>query len=119
MTVTESCLWGQTRKLAGLKGMSALPPIVLQNSFWGDDQKFSEPLMPFARGDMRDHIVSLKNDHGASLGRYGVSQWWSRLEISFCEIFGVVQFSTFATKSPRKPTLGGSFGMSVSCRVEV
>src|SRR5436190_6658655 len=84
--------------------MSALPPIVLQKSFWGDDQKFSEPLMPFARGDMRDHIVSLKNDHGASPGRYGVLQWWSRLEISFCEIFGVVQFSTFATLSPRKRT---------------
>jgi hypothetical protein len=26
-------------------------------------------------------------------------QWWSWLKISFCEIFGVVQFSTFATKS--------------------
>jgi hypothetical protein len=24
--------------------------------------------MPFARGDMRDHIVSHKNDHGASYG---------------------------------------------------
>src|SRR5881394_2014494 len=79
--------------------MSILRGIVLQKSFWGDDQKFSEPLMPFACGDMRDHIVSLKNDHGASPGRYGVSQWWNRLEISFCEIFGVVQFSTFATLS--------------------
>jgi hypothetical protein len=55
--------------------------------------------MPFARGDMRDHIVSHKNDHGASYGRYAVLQWWSRLKISFCEIFGVVQFSTFATLS--------------------
>jgi hypothetical protein len=53
--------------------------------------------MRFARGDMRDHIVSHKNDHGASYERYGVLQWWSRLKISFCEIFGVVQFSTFAT----------------------
>jgi hypothetical protein len=35
-----------------------------------------------------------ENDHGASYGRYGVSQWRSRLKISFCEIFGVVQFST-------------------------
>jgi hypothetical protein len=49
--------------------------------------------MPFARGDMRDRIVSHKNDHGASYGRYAVLQWWSRLKISFCEIFGVVQFS--------------------------
>jgi hypothetical protein len=72
---------------------------VLKKSFWGDDQNFSGPLMPFARGDMRDYIVSHKNDHGASYGRYAVLQWWSRLKISFCEIFGVVQFSTFATQS--------------------
>jgi hypothetical protein len=31
-----------------------------------------EPLMRFARGDMRDHIVSHKNGHGASYRRYGV-----------------------------------------------
>jgi hypothetical protein len=81
--------------------------IVLKKSFWGDDQNFSGLLMRFARGDMRDHIISHRNDHGASYGRYAVLQWWSRLKISFCEIFGVVQFSTFATlsavdrKSPR------------------
>src|SRR6267142_5938830 len=78
--------------------------IVLKKSFWGDDQNFSGLPMRFARGDMRDHIVSHKNDHGASYERYGVLQWWSRLKISFCEIFGVVQFSTFATLSPRKQT---------------
>jgi hypothetical protein len=55
--------------------------------------------MPFARGDTRDQIVSHKNDQRASYGRYAVLQWWSRLKISFCEIFGVVQFSTFATLS--------------------
>jgi len=55
--------------------------------------------MRFARGDMRDHIVSHKNDHGASYRRYRVLQCRSRLKINFCEIFGVVQFSTFATKS--------------------
>jgi hypothetical protein len=74
-------------------------PILLQKSFWGDDQNFSGLLMRFARGDMRDHIVSHKNDHGASYERYGVLQWWSRLKISSCEIFCVVQFSTFATLS--------------------
>jgi hypothetical protein len=77
---------------------------VLKKSFWGDDQKFLEPLMRFGRRDMRDHIVSHKNDHGASYGRYGVLQWRSRLKISFCEIFGVVQFSTFATLSHRQRT---------------
>jgi len=79
--------------------------IVLKKSFWGDDQNFSGPLMRFASGDMRDHIVSHKNDHGASYDRYGVLQWRSRLKISFCEIFGVVQFSTFATLSSAKRKL--------------
>ena len=55
--------------------------------------------MRFAPGDMGDHIVSHKNDNGASYRRYGVLQWRSQLKISFCEIFGVVQFSTFATQS--------------------
>src|SRR5258705_5038871 len=81
-------------------------PIVLKKSFWGDAQNFSGLLMRFARGDMRDHIVSHKNDHGASYERYGVLQWRSRLKISFCEIFGVVQFSTFATVSARNGPAG-------------
>ena len=77
-------------------------PIVLKMSFWGDERKFLEPLMRFARGDMRDHIVSHKNYHGASYRRYGVFSWRSRLKINFCEIFGVVRFSTFATLSPQE-----------------
>ena len=36
---------------------------------------------------MRDHIVSHKNDHGASYQRYGVLQWWSQLKISFCDFW--------------------------------
>src|SRR3977135_4295763 len=35
-----------------------LVPILLQKSFWGDERKFLEPLMRFAHGDVRDHIVS-------------------------------------------------------------
>src|SRR5438045_7787372 len=92
--------------------MSAIGAIVLQNSFWGDDQNFSGPLMRFARGDMRDHIVSHKNDHGASYERYGVLQWRSRLRISFCEIFGAAQSSTFATQSGLKQTCAGQPGIS-------
>jgi hypothetical protein len=38
--------------------------ILLQKSFWGAERKFLEPLMRFARGDVRDHIVSSKIDHG-------------------------------------------------------
>jgi hypothetical protein len=39
-------------------------PILLQKSFWGGERKFLEPLMRFTRGDVRDHIVSTKIDHG-------------------------------------------------------
>ena len=69
--------------------------------------------MPFAWGDMRDHIVSHKNDHGAAYGGYVVLQWWSRLKISFCEIFGVVQFSTFATLSVISGPDGSAVGRPV------
>jgi hypothetical protein len=37
-------------------------PILLQKSFWGVEQKFLEPLMRFARGDVRDHIDWSKID---------------------------------------------------------
>jgi hypothetical protein len=30
--------------------------ILLQMSFWGVERKFLEPLVRFARGDLRDHI---------------------------------------------------------------
>jgi hypothetical protein len=39
-------------------------PILLQKSFWGGERKFLEPLMRFTRGNVRDHIVSSKIDHG-------------------------------------------------------
>ena len=61
--------------------------------------------MRFARGDMRDHIISHRNDHGASYGRYGVLQWQSRQKISFCEIFGAPKFSRFSTQSWAMRTL--------------
>ena len=87
--------------------MSGLPRIVLKKSYWGDDQNFSGLLMRFARGDMRGHIVSHKNDHGASYGRYGALQWWSGLKIDSREIFGASQFSTFATISAGERTSSG------------
>jgi hypothetical protein len=55
--------------------------------------------MRFVRRDVRDHIAYQKNGHGASCQRYRASQRRSRLKINFCEIFGVVRFSTFATLS--------------------
>jgi hypothetical protein len=77
---------------------------MLKKSFWGDERNFLGPLMPFARGDVGDHIVSYKNDQGALYGRYAALQWWGRPKISFCEIFGVVRFPTFATLSGTKRT---------------
>jgi hypothetical protein len=76
--------------------------ILLQKSFWGDERNFLEPLMRFTSGNVRDHIVSHKNDHGASYRRYAAFQWRSRLKIGFCEIFGIAQFSTFATLSANR-----------------
>jgi hypothetical protein len=105
---------GQSLPKCDVRAMSGLPPkateqrtswevsnvpILLQKSFWGDDQNFSGPLMRFARGDMRDHIVSHKTNHGASCWRYGILRFRSRLKINICETFGVVRFSTFATIS--------------------
>jgi hypothetical protein len=55
-------------------------------------------LMRLARGDVRDHIVSSKTDHGP---RSGVEKRRSSRspKIHFREIFRVVLFSTFATIS--------------------
>ncbi len=55
--------------------------------------------MLLARGDMRDHIVSHKNYHRPSWRHYRALQRQERLTINFCEIFGAVRFSTFATVS--------------------
>jgi len=74
-------------------------PILLQKYFWGGELKFSEPLMRLAPRDVRDHIVSRQNDHGPSYRCHGASQRQRCLGIDFREIFGVVGFSTFATKS--------------------
>jgi hypothetical protein len=40
--------------------------IVLKKSFLVDERKFLGPLMRFVRGDVRDHIVTPKIDHGSS-----------------------------------------------------
>jgi hypothetical protein len=66
-----------------------------KKSFGGNKRNFLKLLMRFVRSDVRDHIVSLKNDHGPSYRHYRASQRRS----SICEIFGVVRFSTFSTAS--------------------
>jgi hypothetical protein len=49
-------------------------PILLQKSFSGEERKFWRLLMRFACGDVRDLIVSHKNDHGPSHRRYRALQ---------------------------------------------
>jgi hypothetical protein len=48
--------------------------ILLQKSFLGDERNFLGPLMRFVCGDVRDLIVSHKNDHGPSHRRYSALQ---------------------------------------------
>jgi len=79
--------------------MSRFVPIVLQKSFLAGDGNFLEPLMRFARGDVRVHIGSHKNDHGPPYPSYRTLQRRTRLKIDCREIFGVARFSTFATVS--------------------
>jgi len=76
-----------------------LVPILLQKYFWGGGLKFSEPLIRPALRDVRDRIVSRQNDHRPSYRRYGASQRRKCLKMGFREIFCIVGFSTFATKS--------------------
>jgi hypothetical protein len=47
-------------------GHVRLVPIVLKKSFLTNERKFLGPLMRFVRGDVRDHIVTPKIDHGSS-----------------------------------------------------
>src|SRR5258705_10181701 len=55
--------------------------------------------MRFTRGDVRDHIVSSKIDHGPPWWRGKATQQQRSPKINFREIFRVVRFSTFATIS--------------------
>jgi len=59
----ERCL------ILGVKRTSRLRAAMLQKSFWGDERKFLEPLMRFTRGDVRDHTVLSKIDHGPPFWR--------------------------------------------------
>jgi hypothetical protein len=66
-----------------------------KKSFGGNKQNFLKLLMRFVRSDVRDHIVSQKNDHGPSCRHYRASQRRSSPKIPICEIFAVVRLSTF------------------------
>jgi hypothetical protein len=42
--------------------------VLLKKSFWVTKRNFLGPLMPFARGDVRDHIVSQKTTREFRMG---------------------------------------------------
>jgi hypothetical protein len=65
---------GQSLPKSVARATSAFPPIVLKKSFSPDKRKFLGPLMRFARGDVRDHIISGKDDHRPAYRRYGALQ---------------------------------------------
>jgi hypothetical protein len=67
----------------------------------GNKPNFLKLLMRFVRSDVRDHIVSQKNDLRTSYRHYRASQRRSSPRITICEIFGVVRFSTFSKASTR------------------
>jgi hypothetical protein len=49
-------------------------PVYPKSPFLGDEENFLGPLMRFVCGDVRDLIVSRKNDHGPSHRRYSALQ---------------------------------------------
>jgi hypothetical protein len=73
----------------------------VEKPFLGDERYFLGPLMRFARGDVRGHIVSHKNSHRPSYRREGALQRSKRLRIDFCEILGAVRFSTCSRRRER------------------
>jgi hypothetical protein len=73
-------------------------PILLQKSFWGEEQKFLEPLMRFTRGDVRDHIVSFEivtchrtfiQQQLESRGFCGETELWTTQNWSFTTLVAV------------------------------
>ena len=103
MTMTTSAV-GSFRTCLIWRARSASEWIVLQKSFWGGEQKILRAADRFRTRRYEGPHRFTQNDHGASYRRCGVMQWRRRLKINFCEIFGVVQFSTFATISGEKQT---------------
>jgi hypothetical protein len=75
--------------------------ILLQKSFLTDERIFLGPLVRCSCCDVRDHIVSHRNDHRPPYRSYRALQRRRPLKIDIREFFGVARFSTFATVSAR------------------
>ncbi len=70
-------------------------PIVLKKSFLTDGRIFLGPLVRCSCGDVRDHIVSHKNDHRPPYRSYRALQRRRPLKIDIREIFGIARFFDF------------------------
>ena len=70
-------------------------PIVLKKSFLTDGRIFLGALVRCSCGDVRDHIVSLRNDHRPPYLSYRVHQRRRPLKIDIREIFGIARFFDF------------------------
>ena len=62
---------GQTRKCPRLHGTSVVPWIVLQESIWGNERKFLDPLMRFVRGDIGTTSFHTKTTTELRIGATG------------------------------------------------
>jgi hypothetical protein len=68
---------------------------VLKKSFLGDAPNFLEPLTRFARGDVRDLIVSHKIDQGPSYRRHDALQPQARQKSAFAQFSVLFDFRLF------------------------
>ena len=76
-------------------------PILLKKPLGGRERNFLGLLTRIMRCDVRDHVASQKNDHGASYRRREASKPGSPQNSTFAKIFGVARFSTFSRRSAR------------------
>ena len=65
---------GTFRTSSDVRLESGMRTIVLKKSFSPAKRKILRPLMRFARGDVRDHIISVKEDHRPAYRRYEALQ---------------------------------------------
>src|ERR1700680_5213137 len=67
-------------------------PILLQKSFWGAERKFLEPPMRLAPRDVRDLIVSQKNDHDLRIGATALCNGGAASNITFARFSALFDF---------------------------
>jgi hypothetical protein len=106
---------GQKRKSRPCGGMSALLRDTVAKGLLGGDRNFSGPLMRFARGEMRDHIVCTKTTREL---RIGVTEYCSGhvgQKSTFARLLTSFDFRLLQQYPPGERTSSGCLGMSEKC----